>query len=301
MYAVFEAVFSLFAFGIIGFILAKLKIVNSEHSKILSSLLVYVFLPCNILITYIKNFNIPYLQKNYFILIVSSVIIIAVATVFHFVAKLFSKKKYEQAIFAFALTVANTGYMGYPIAQALLSETGFMNAMVFTLPMGFFYINSVGFCRLTKRKLTPKCLLNAAFIPVIVGGILGILRFNPPEVVWSILDSGSSCMGPASMLMAGMVVSEFKIKPLLCNVHTYVVSALRLLVIPITLGLIASLFLDKEIVQIIVLLYSMPCALNTIVLPRFMGENCEIGASHALVSNTAACITIPIVMSLFGI
>ncbi len=301
MSIIFEKTVTLVAFALIGYILAKTKIVNNKHAKILSTLLVYVFLPCNVLLTYINNFNIPYIKKNYVILIASSVIIITIGIVANFASKLFTESRYEQGIFAYAMSCPNVGYMGYPMAAALLGEVGLMNAMVFGLPISLFYINSIGFCRMTRRPLTPKCLLNIAFVPIIIGAILGLANFQPPEIMTSILKSGSSCMGPVSMITAGIVVSEFNLKALVCNVHTYVISALRLVIIPIAVGLITSLFLDEYIVQVAVLIYAMPCGLNTIMFPKLVDGNCEIGASHALISNIAACITVPLVLSLFGI
>ncbi len=301
MSVIFGQVFTLFSFALLGFGLAKAKIVDKDHAKLLSSLLVYVFLPFNVLKTYMTNFTVNYVKENYMILITSTVTVVVIGVAAHFASKLFTKNKYEQGIFAYAMTCPNVGYMGYPMAAGLLGEVGLMNAMMFTFPLSLLFIYSVGFCRLTRRPLTPKCLLNVAFISVVVGAVLGLLNFQPPAIISSILDAGSSCMGPVSMLMAGIVVSEFKLKPLVCNYHTYIISALRLIIIPVAVGLIASLFLDDYIVQITVLLYAMPCGLNTIAFPKLIDENCQIGASHALVSNIAACATIPIVLSLFGI
>ena len=45
--------------------------------------------------------------------------------------------------------------------------------------------------------------------------------------------------------------------------------------------------------------YAMPCGLNTIVFPKLIGENCEIGAGLALVSNVLAIFTIPLCVAVF--
>ena len=74
---------------------------------------------------------------------------------------------------------------------------------------------------------------------------------------------------------------------------------LRLLVIPFVMAGIASLFFSREIVLATLMMYSMPCGLNTIIFPKLIGEDCEIGASLALLSNVLAIVTIPLGVAVF--
>lgn len=53
------------------------------------------------------------------------------------------------------------------------------------------------------------------------------------------------------------------------------------------------------IVRIATLFYALPCGLNTIVFAKMVDADCSIGASLAFLSNIFACVTIPIVVSLF--
>ena len=108
-------------------------------------------------------------------------------------------------------------------------------------------------------------------------------------------------MAPVSMLLAGIVISEFDLKKLLSNKLTYIIVLLRLLVIPIVLGTILNFICTPEIVQTSILFYAMPCGLNTIVFPKMIDENCEIGAGLAFLSNVFACATIPLVFTIFKI
>jgi len=300
MIVIFEKVFTLFAFAAAGYALAKLGLVNKDHSKALSVLLVYVFMPCNVLKTYAANFNPTYIAEKWPIIVVSSVVVVIIALLSHGAARWFSKDNYERKVYAYILAIANIGYMGFPIAEHLMGSSGLMNAMMCALPMYTLYIYTIGFCNLTKRKVSLRNLVNPAFVPIVIGAILGLSQLPLPDVAWSIFKTGSACMGPVSMLMAGIVVSGFKLKPLLLNRKAYIVTALRLIIIPILLGVCLMWIPDKDIVKTIVLLYAMPCGMNTIVFPKLVGENCEIGAGQALISNIAAVATIPVVLSLFG-
>jgi len=300
MITIFEQVLTLFLFAAAGFVLAKTGLINKEHSKTLSVILVYVVNPCAIFKTFASQFNVPYLQEKAAILIVSTVTVFAIALIAHQAAKLFSKDKYERGVYAYALTIPNIGYMGYPMAERLMGSVGMLNAMVFALPMNALYIYTIGFCNLTKKKFSFRNLLNPVFIPVVIGAAAGLVNLPLPDVAWSIFDAGSNMMGPLSMLMTGIVVSEFDLKKLLTDKKTYLVVLVRLIIAPILVGICLQWLPDKDIMKIAVLLYAMPCGLNTIIFPKLVDENCEYGASQAFISNVAACATIPVVLSLFG-
>ena len=74
-----------------------------------------------------------------------------------------------------------------------------------------------------------------------------------------------------------------------------------MILIPVIAGLVLGLIGNRELTQIAVLFLALPCGLNTIIFPKMVEENCKIGAGLALVSTTLACITIPVLMTVFNI
>jgi predicted permease len=57
----------------------------------------------------------------------------------------------------------------------------------------------------------------------------------------------------------------------------------------------------REVAKSAALVLAMPCGLNTIIFPKLVGEDCEIGASLACVSTILSCISIPLVLAVFGV
>lgn len=298
MSTVFEQVFILFVFALIGYVLAKSGIADRSCSKLLSVLAVYVFLPCTVFKTFSTNFTIEYISTRYYFLLVSLCVLAAVFTTSVFVSKLLSQNGYERSVYRYSLIVPNFGYMGYALAEALYGSGALLNMIVFALPVTMFTY-TVGFCTLTKTSFSPKRLFQPMIIAIFLGCISGLLSVPMPEVINQVLSKGSSCMGPCTMLLAGITISEFSIKSLLVDKRTYFVVLMRLLIIPCTVGFVSSLFCPKEVVMSSLLIYAMPCGLNTIVFPKLVGENCSIGASLACVSTVLSCITIPICLTLF--
>ena len=300
MVIVFEQVIVLFLFAVAGYALCKFNIVNSGHSQILSKLLVYIFLPCNIIKTFASNFKQQYVIANYRIIISSIIIILLLSISMHFVAKVFSKNDYDRKVYEYSLIIPNYGYMGYALAESLLGSKGLMNLMMFAIPVSC-YVYIFGFSNLTKRPLALKKLANPVIISMLFGMAIGLSNIELPSFVYSLLTKSSSCMAPASMLLAGIVVSEFSLGSMLRKKTIYTLVFLRLILLPIIIGAISSPLFGIETTQAAILLYAMPCGLNTIVFPKLVNENCEIGAGLAFVSNILACISIPLVFSIFQI
>lgn len=297
---VFEQVFILFVFVAAGFTLGKCKVVKAEHSKILSSILVYVVLPCNVFKTFSSKFTVAYITGNYPIVLTSTVLILVLSVAANLGARLFAKEKYERCIFEYSLLIPNYGYMGYALAEALLGEAGLVNFMTFALPASL-YIYTVGFSKLTKRGLSLKKLCNPVIIATALGIAAGLSGISVPGAVSDILSKSSGCMAPVSMLLTGIVLSELPLKRIINNKKIYPLAAMRLVVIPLVVGFVLSRFCDSAVTQIAVLFLALPCGLNTVVFPKLVDENCEIGAGIALITTTLACITLPVVLSFFNL
>lgn len=297
---IFQQVFILFVFVAIGYLLCKRKLVSFENSKILSALLVYVFLPFSTFKTFANNFTAEYISKKYYLIIISLIFVFTISFLGNLLGKVITKDKYERNIYEYSLVVSNYAYMGYPLAESLLGQDGLMNVMIFAIPVTV-YIYTVGFARLTKSNMKLKNLLfSPVLIAIVLGAIVGLAEISVHGTVTTILNNASNCMGPVGMLLMGTVIAEFDFKSIIKNKNIYIVTFLRLIVIPAVTGGILSISGNREIVQTAVMFSALPCGLNTVIFPKLVDENCKPGAGLAVVSNLLGCITIPVMLSLFG-
>ena len=303
MTVIIEQVLTLFIFVVVGFLLAKTKIIKGSHAPIASKLLVYVFLPANIIKTFAKNCTPAYISENYSIILVSFVVLLVIASFSHLGARVFTKEKSEYGIYEYSLAIPNFAYMGYAFVGAIFGEAGLMDAMMFSMPMSV-YTYTIGYCILSGKQFSFKSFLNPTMIALVIGTILGLTGAGDiiPPVLYGVLDSSSACMAPVSMLLVGIVLADYKIPVLLRDFRIYIITALRLIIIPVALGVALTAFGASEAtVCAAVMLYSMPCGLNTVVFVKNAGGNCEIGAGLALLSSVFACVSIPFISYLFGI
>lgn len=300
MTVIFIQVFILFAFVAMGYIITKAGMVDPENGSILSTLLVYVFLPCNVFLTFSRNFTVSYVTENREMVLLSLVLLAIVCILARIFGKLLSSDSYESYLYEYSFIIPNYGYMGFSLAVALMGELGLMNIMTFSLP-SCLYIYTVGFAKLTRRPLNMKKLLNPVIFATVLGIGAGLSGFAVPAFIIDILEKSTACLGPVSMLLTGIVVAELPIKRVVGNIRVYITIAVRMVIFPLLLYVVLSRFCSESITQTIVLFYAMPCGLNTVVFPKLLNENCETGMGLALVSTVAACITLPVVLSVAGI
>lgn len=299
MQVVFEQVLILFVFVSIGYILGKLGICDFAHTKVLSKLLVYVFLPCNVFSTFSGNFTIAYIKDNYALIIAGSIILPCMLVLAFFVAKLLSRDKYERHIYEYAVVIPNFGYMGYALAMNLFGVAGQLSFMTFALPFSL-YNYTIAISLLTKRSMKLKDLCHPVLIATVLGVAAGLTGFRLPQILTEAVDKSAACMAPVSMLLTGLVTAEKPLKNLLTDKRLYPMLLLRMVMIPLAVGGILSLFYSPSVVRTAVLFYSLPLGLNTVVYPKMVDENCEIGTGLALVSTALSCLTIPLILSLFS-
>ena len=300
MTVVYEQIFLLFAFIVIGYVLGASKKANNKQSKLLSVLGFYIFLPSNVFNTFAKNFTPEYLSQKYMIVIVGTVFVVVMMLLSIPISKLFSRDQYQRYLYRYSMVSSNYGYVGYALAGGIFGEEVLLGVMMFAIPMSV-YTYTVGYCMLTKSKGSLLKLLSPVNIALFAGAIVGFFGIPIPGIVTSFLSKASGCMGPVSMLLTGLVISEYALTDMVFHLRAYIVAVLRLLVIPIGVGMVIRLVGVEEALLPALCILAMPCGLNTIVFPKLVGEDCKTGAALAFVTSILCCFTIPLCLKVFGV
>ena len=296
----------LFTLIIAGFVLAKLKVVSSSATSLLSRLENNLFVPALVIGTFSGSFTVEKLSVagNYFI--VSLIIALIMIFIAVFLARLFSKDPYIRKIYTYGLSFSNFGFMGNAVVLALFPDI-FMEYLIFSLPLYFFiYVWAVPELLVPSDKETHsvkdrlKALANPMFVGMLIGMIIGISGLKFPEFIDNTLSVLGDCMSPIAMLITGITVANIDMKKAFKNLSIYMVSVVRLLVIPaVAIALLSIIPLDKNLAICIICSLAMPLGLNTIVIPSAYGSDTTVAAGMALISHLLSCVTIPIIFMAF--
>ena len=300
MASVLEQVFILFVFSLAGFILTKAKLVDGNHVGILSKLEFYIFLPCVTFQTFAQRFTVAYLQEKYSLVLISIGILVVLELLVRWIVPRFTKDSYEKLVYRYSIMIPNFGYFGYALMQGLFGAEGLMDMMMFTLPMNV-YVTTVGYMMLTNQpgKLSAKKLLTPSIITMLLGCIVGITGLSLPNVIDQVVGKSAACMAPISMLLAGMVIAQYDLKELLADKRSYLITALRLLIIPALIFAVLKLANLQIAILAAVVTYCAPCGLNPIVYGKLAGQDCRSAASLTLISTVLSLVTIPLCIYFF--
>ncbi len=297
MIIILEQMALLFLFMCLGFYFGKRKIINHEHSKLISVLCVNLFMPCKVFGAFYNNFNKSYLTSYSSFILVSAVILLVLCVAGYFIANFITKDKYLRNVYRYSFIVSNYGYMGYALAEGIYGETGLLNIIIFAMPIAF-YIYTIGFAMLTKRGLSIKKLINPVIVSMILGAFVGFFGIKMPEFVMSFTTKASVCMAPMSMLLAGIAMSEYPIKKLVSDKKAYIMSFVRLIFIPLCVYIAVKNICSPDLTRTAVLLFSMPFGLNPIIFAKLVDEDYFFPAKLAFVSSIFSLITVPLFLSL---
>ena len=299
MFIVMQQVLQLVLFAAVGYILCKSGKIKSEHTKLLSTLHVYLFLPCTVINTYAANFTVAYIREKYPLLLASIIIIILTIVLGSLISRLLTRHPYQRVVYSYSLAFSNYGFFGYPLVEGLFGSLALQNAMIFALPISLC-TNTWGYATLTKTEMKLKRLLSPVVWATLIGAVLGLTGLKLPAVLTSLISKSAACMAPVGMLLAGMVVSEFDFLSLLKGKNNYIIAALRLLVIPCAIALSLKLLGMESMVLTALMMHAMPCGMNTIVFPRLVDEDCRAGASMTLISSLLAIVAVPLLVAIFN-
>ncbi|MBQ2615166.1 MAG: AEC family transporter [Clostridia bacterium] len=295
----------LFGFIVIGYILVKLKVLPENSAMVLSKLENTVFIPALVMGTFIENFTIERIGATWKLLSVSFVIACIAIPFAILVSKSVTKDKYIRRIYTYGLSFSNFGFMGNAVVCSLFPDI-FFEYLIFTLPLWIF-IYTWGVPKLLiadsgkKHTFTEsmKSFVNPMFIAMLIGMLIGLSRIHLPEWTMSLINVSGDCMSPIAMILTGVVVSSISLKKTFLNVRIYIVSIIRLIIMPILFISVASFFKIPETTYICALCsLAMPLGLNTIVIPSAFGKDTTVAAGMAVISHLLSCITIPLIFSI---
>ena len=239
IYALFSKLTSMMLYVVVGFILVRLRLLKSEDSQPLSTLLVYIMQPCLI----INAFQIevtPERLHNYIAAVVfsSSVFILWIL-----VATLFRKPLHLSPVVEDTLIYPNVGNLVLPVVAMVLGDEMVFYASAAQIPFNILYWTHGAIVIQDSRKINwRKIVLNPNLLAALFGLFLLATRIRIPEIPLTTIQGFSSAVASVSMLMVGMVIAKSDLLDLIRYKKTYIVLFGRLIVFPLIA--IAALYLS---------------------------------------------------------
>ena len=303
--ATLSAMLVMFLCIAIGFLLRKFRLTPDNTASVLSKLELYVFLPAQILVTFLNYCTVETLQVQYRTVLYGALAVGLEIVIGLLVARFFSKKKTERNIYLYNLIIANMGFLGNAIVPQIMGQEALYSYLLFCLPFNIvLYTWAINLLippeKLEKKSIWKK-LAHPTLIAMAIGILLGLSGVGKvlPGFVSTTLTNLSGCMGPVAMLLTGFVIGGYKIGSLLRNGKVYIITFIRLLVLPcVAVAVLMLLGAGKEIALLAMFACGAALGLNTVVVPAAYDGDTRPGAAMAMISHIGAVVTIPLLYAL---
>ena len=288
-----------------GFIIVKAKLLKAEDSKILSVIVLYLIIPCVIINAFQVDYT-PQTVKGLLIALAGSVMTqVILLIVVSILGRVFHLNEVEVA----SIYYSNSGNLIVPIVTFILGKEWVLYGCVFmSVQLVFIWTHCK---KIISRESTydwRKIVLNINMISIAIGIILFLTRIHLPAIINNTLSAVGSMIGPASMIVTGMLFAGMDFKQIFANKRVYFVSFFRLIIVPVI-----ALFLIKcsqlstfssngnKLMLIVFLAIITPSASTVTQMCQVYENDSQYASAINVVTTLLAIVTMPLMVMLFQI
>ena len=256
----------LFIIVIIGYFLSKKKMMDADFDRKLSVLVINVTCPS---------------------LILSSVM-----------GDTLPDKSFILPLLIVGLAFGNVGFIGYPIVASIFGANAVFYACILNFPstllifvFGTLFVSGgEGKVRFDWRTLyCPAMIASYLSILIVVTGWI------PPKVLSTPFVLLGNITVPAALLIVGSSIAQVPIRRMFSNTAIYLMSALRLMLVPLLILYLSRLCrVEETIANINVVLAAMPVASYGTLFCIQYGKGEVIMAEGTFITTLLSVISIPL-------
>lgn len=298
-----EQIIQLFLMIFMGFVIVKARLLKSEDSRVLSVIVLYLIVPCVI----INAFQVDYTKDTVQGLLIALAASVLTQIVLLIVISVFGKLIHLNEVEVASIYYSNSGNLIVPIVTFILGKEWVLYGCVFmSVQLVFIWTHCKKIISREPSYDWRKIVLNINMISIAIGIVLFLTRIHLPEDINSTLSAVGSMIGPASMIVTGMLFAGMNLKKIFTNKRVYFVSFLRLVIVPvIALILIKCSQLStfssngNKLMLIVFLAIITPSASTVTQMCQVYGNDSQYASAINVVTTLFAIVSMPAMVILF--
>lgn len=321
------SVITLFCYLLVGFILRKVKLVDSSFSKLFSVYVLYVAQVALFLHGFLIEFDAKILNG---VAWVFGIAVVIHALSYLLVLCLFKNVPHKmRCVLRYAIVFSNAGYMGIPVISDILGDEYVIYATFYIAVFNIFNF-SIGRLIYTgdKKYIKPKeIIINPAVIPLLIGFILfitgvggwisNIVSIGNSSIIntgvnifYNVLTTLKNTVAPASMMVIGCRLAEIDFKGIFKDKYLYPYLLTRHFGVPLISWCIMRLLvlfgvlngnISLVVISVVLVLNSTPSAASSTMFAELYDGDARYAGKLVAISTLLSVVTMPIVALLLKI
>ena len=298
-----QQIVQLFLMIFMGYLIVKTGLVRDDDSKVLSKIILYLIVPCVI----INAFQVDYTTDTVKGLLIAFAASVMTQVILLVVISVAGRLLHLNEVEVASVYYSNSGNLIVPIVTFILGQEWVLYGCVFmSVQLVFLWTHCKKIISREASYDWKKIILNINMISIFIGVILFFTGIRLPEIIGNTLASVGTMIGPASMIVTGMLFAGMNLKQIFANKRVYFITFLRLIVVPlIALVLIkfsnlASFSADGNKIMLIVFLAIITPSASTVTqMCQVYGNDSKYASAINVMTTLLSIITMPVMVMLF--
>lgn len=293
---------------LIGFVMAKAKVLTNDVLNGLSRLIVNLLLPCLIFYMIVGNgITVQHIFANRTYALGLLLMYAILCLLGYAMAGASGLRRSGQDMFAVATMFCNIGFMGVPLIESMFpgnSQVATCLLIYFVIDQFLLWTAGLFLCtRHVKKRNNTGALMNL-LNPMIIGILiaLALLYFNiqlPTPVLATVKGLGD-CSRYLALLYLGALLATMPVLNMLMKPYVYCLIVLKMTIVPVAGYFVAALFFKHVTSLLLATILSLPPMVAHTMMARTYGGDERIAAETVFVSTIACLGTIPLVQFLIN-
>lgn len=277
----------------------KTGIVDEAVNKKLSELVLTLFTPVLLFISFQKEFSeelLSGLGVSVFLSLVSFAVIWLVCK-----CVVYRQDKDYAAVEHIAMMYSNCGFIGIPMAQGIWGTDGVFYMTAYVAAANFLLWSHGIIVMSGKRDV--KALKNVFTSPTILAIVMGVVcflaRIRIPVILKEPMEMIADMNTPMAMMVAGINIAQADLRRTFKKLRLYWLSFVKLVVMPaVLIGLFRLAPVGDEVKTVMVLATSCPVGVTGSLFALRYGKDAVYASELFAMSTIISIVTVPFMMLL---
>ena len=279
----------------VGIYLSRKGFLSPQGTKDLGAILLRIIIPCVIVKSYITTYSRERLLE---LALSAGLALVAFILAMGIAYLVYGKRR---RIENFASAFCNAGFIGIPLAQAVIGDEGvfYMAASVALLNL-FQWTYGVYIMTDRRDSISAKTIAkNPVVIAIVIGIALFLSRLPVPGIVTSTLGYIAGMNTPVAMILMGTYMAKLPWRKLL-DKRAYGCVLFRLVIIPVVVLLVfwALPISNQNVALAAYLAAATPVGANICVFAQQYDCDYEFSVVTVCLSTVLSIVTVPLMVSL---
>lgn len=221
---------------------------------------------------------------------------------------IFNKKRVidneQKCVLQFSSIYSNTGFMGFPLLEAMAGKNGLFYGSAYNSVFGLF-LWTQGFL-LYSRKLDKKSILKAFLNPNIIASVIGLFLYcfslKLPGPIYLSVKYLAQLNTGLSMIVIGTTMTQISFRKMFKGIQAWECVVMRNLILPFALLFILyAIGLRGQLLLCSVIPAACPVAGFSVLFAKLTGKNVAFPCQIMTLSTISSLFTMPFILGVISL